>query len=178
MQATTTGRMTGQPTMLAAVLSLLIAAALVVGVAISQRVDLGIGAPNAAPKPFTAAQVQQALVQVRLGEHEGLTPGWVTGVEPSTRRDESQAFSVAAPTKPAGHVGLSELSTGGIAPAITGTLPVGNWGLSEIRPSGSTTLAPDSPSYSELVNQRKGEKDRIGAEGAPDAYRRGGFSIR
>ena len=177
MQATTTGRMAGQPTMLAAFLSLLIATALVVGVAISQRVDLGIGAPAAAPKPFTAAAINQALVQVRLGEHEGLAPGWTTGVQPSTRRDESQATGVVAPTRPAGHVGLSELATGGITPAIAPTLPVGNWGLSEIRGNGST-LAKDSPSYSELVNQRKGEKFGDIAPATPDAYRRGGFSIR
>jgi len=39
-------------------------------------------------------------------------------------------------------------------------------------------LSPSSPSYSELVNQRKGEKYRIQAAEAPDAFNKAGFSIR
>ena len=203
MQATISGRMAHQPAILAAGAALVIATTLVVAAAGAQGLRFGDKSPAAAPAPTSPQAVERALVKVRAGEHDGLTPGWATGSAAAT------IGSYPFPDKAAGHVGLTELATGGIASGTAPNLPVGNWGLSEVRPNGSTlsqdqieipagayapgvpsspvfkhvgtsdsTLSSDSPSYSELVNQRRGEKYRIPAAEEPDAYNKAGPSLR
>lgn len=219
MQATTSGRMTNQPTLLVAGAALVIATSLMVAGVASQNIRLG---STSATRPVPSAQaVERALVTVRAGEHQGLRPGWA---------DTSAAAAGATrlPDKAQGHVGLSELAAGaitsqagsyqldkfdanmgltqpaaGYAPDVAPNLPVGNWGQNQV-PSAAqdeilipanfyapgvpsvpvylhkadASLSPSSPSYSELVNQRKGEKYRIQAAEAPDAFNKAGFSIR
>jgi hypothetical protein len=192
--------MANQPTVLAAGAALVIATTLMVAAVASQNVRLGNSSATR-PVPATPQQVERSLAQVRAGEHEGLTRGWATG-------QGKASVGYPLPDKRDGHVGLSELAAGGIASGIAPNLPVGNWGLSEVRPNGSTdsaqgkvlipagayapdvpstpvlvgplhsTLSPSSPSYSELVNQRKGEKSRLSTTEQPDAFNRAGASIR
>jgi hypothetical protein len=194
MQATTSGRMTHQPTLLVAGAALVIATSLMVAGVASQNIRLGAtSATRAVP---SAQAVERALVTVRAGEHQGLRPGWA----------DTSAIAAGAtrlPDKTPGHVGLSELAAGAITPGIVPNLPAGNWGQNQV-PSASQDevvipanffapgvpsvdvlyhkadagLSPSSPSYSELVNQRKGEKYRIQAAEAPDAFNKAGFSIR
>ena len=132
MQATTSGRMAHQPAILAAGAALVIATTLVVAAAGAQGLRFGDKSPAAAPAPTSPQAVERALVKVRAGEHDGLTPGWATGSAAAT------IGSYPFPDKAAGHVGLTELATGGIASGTAPNLPVGNWGLSEVRPNGST----------------------------------------
>ena len=132
MQATTSGRMAHQPAILAAGAAVVIATTLVVAAAGAQGLRFGDKSPAAAPAPTSPQAVERALVKVRASEHDGLTPGWATGSAAAT------IGSYPFPDKAAGHVGLSELATGGIASGTAPNLPVGNWGLSEVRPNGST----------------------------------------
>ena len=194
MQATTSGRMASQPSMVAAGAALVIASALLVVAAASQGVHFNDRNPTAPAVPTSPQQVERSLAQVRAGEHEGLQPGWAGAAATGGTRSEI-AMTLPADRTPAtigtghpesaDHVGLSEIAAGAIGSGIAPNLPVGNWGLSEIRPNGSTSdaasdssLSPSSPSYSELVNQRRGEKYRFHKVEAPDAFNRAGASIR
>jgi hypothetical protein len=230
MQATTSGRMANQPTVLAAGAALVIATTVMVAAVASQNVRFGNSSATR-PVPASPQQIERSLAQVRAGEHEGLTRGWATGQGKAT-------VGYPLPDKRDGHVGLTELAAGGITSGTASELPVGNWGLSEVRPNGSTdasqipyapyitsnlpagnwglnqvrtpektkfevaipagafapgvpslpvlkpvgtsdaVLSPSSPSYSELINQRKGEKYRLPKTEQPDAFNRAGASIR
>jgi hypothetical protein len=234
--------MASQPTMLAAGAALVIATTLVVAAVASQNVRLG-GSSAARPVPTSPQQIERSLAQVRADEHAGLQPGWATSSVGSTATGGTRseiAMTLPADRTPAtigtghpesaDHVGLSEIAAGAIGSGIAPNLPVGNWGLSEVRPNGSSSeqytlkgevfmpyntgttdstlgagqieiqagqyapgvpsqpvyktgmsdssLSPSSPSYSELVNQRRGEKYRFHKVEAPDAFNRAGASIR
>src|SRR6185369_12614793 len=137
------------------------------------------------------------LVSVRAGEHQGLRPGWASSSA------DAAAGATRLPDKAQGHVGLSELAAGGITPGIVPNLPAGNWGQNQVpsaaqdeilipadfyapgvpslpvlRPKAESGLGPDSPSYSQLIDHRRGEKYRVPAAEEPDAFNRAGPTIR
>jgi hypothetical protein len=177
MQATTTGRTTGQmqPSILAAAFGLLIAAAVVVGVLIAQRAAAGAGSPAAAPAPFSRAATERALLQVRLGEHTGLSTGWANqGPTGSALQDlEDQRAGAAVIRGTSGEHGfLSSISKAGQTGATSGR-PVSD-GLSSNVPDN---LSAGSPSAPALVAQRAGERGSLATD-APDHYQRAGFSPR
>jgi hypothetical protein len=187
--------MANQPTLLAAGAALVIATTVMVAAVASQNVRFGTTSATR-PVPTSPQAVERALVQVRAGEHEGLTSGWATGSGKATT-------GYPLPDKRDGHVGLSELAAGAITPGIVPDLPAGNWGQNQVptagqdeilipanfyapgvpslpvlRPKADSGLGPDSPSYSQLIDHRRGEKYRVPAAEEPDAFNKAGPSIR
>jgi len=152
------------------------------------------------------AQGHVGLSELAGGITSGTGNRGLSEVLPNGSTQQAAASAIASSQlldKVDGNMGFTGLASGAYEPDVAPNLPAGNWGQNQVpsaagdeilipanfyapgvpslpvlRPKAESGLGPDSPSYSQLIDHRRGEKYRVPAAEEPDAFNRAGPTIR